>query len=152
MFGDRDNGAYLPKFSWTPIIRHTPVKGTSSPDDPALAGYWADRRRRVTPPLDSYTLRLLTRQDGRCPLCGEHLLIAEQPPQSPEQWEKWWLQDTRRAITSHYLAHHGGPDSPDGNQTRLVHTSCHCGHIARQRRNPAQQPAPPTRACLSRVR
>jgi RNA-directed DNA polymerase len=49
VFGDRDSGAYLPKLSWTPIVRHTPVKGTSSPDDPTLASYWADRRRRVTP-------------------------------------------------------------------------------------------------------
>jgi hypothetical protein len=26
------------------------VKGTESPDDPALASYWADRRRRARPP------------------------------------------------------------------------------------------------------
>ena len=152
VFGDRDSGAYLPKFSGTPIVRHTLVKGTSSPDDPALASYWADRRRRVTPPIDSYTLRLLTRQDARCPLCGEHLLTAEQPPQSPQQWEKWWLHVTRRAIASDYLVHHGRPGSPDGDQTRLVHASCHRRHLARQRGNPAQQPQPPLGACLSRVR
>ena len=44
VFGDRDSGAYLVKFSWTGIERHVPVKGTASPDDPALAGYWAKRR------------------------------------------------------------------------------------------------------------
>jgi RNA-directed DNA polymerase len=152
VFGDRDSGAYLPKFSWNPIVRHTLVKGTSSPDDPALASYWADRRRRVTPPIDSYTLRLLTRQDARCPLCGEHLLTAEQPPQSPQQWEKWWLHVTRRAIASDYLVHHGRPGSPDGDQTRLVHASCHRRCLARQRGSPAQQPQPPLGACLSRVR
>jgi RNA-directed DNA polymerase len=152
VFGDRDSGAYLPKFSWNPIVRHTLVKGTSSPDDPALANYWADRRRRVTPPIDSYTLRLLTRQDARCPLCGEHLLTAEQPPQSPQQWEKWWLHVTRRAIASDYLVHHGRPGSPDGDQTRLVHASCHRRCLARQRGSPAQQPQPPLGACLSRVR
>ena len=65
------------------------VKGTASPDDPALAGYWADRRKKVKPPLDRHSLRLLTRQDGQCPLCGDHLLTADQPPQSPEQWEQW---------------------------------------------------------------
>jgi hypothetical protein len=48
--------------------------------------------------LDGYTLRLLTKQNGRCPLCGDELLCAEQPPQSPEDWERWWLQITRRAI------------------------------------------------------
>src|SRR6266446_4078412 len=79
VFGDRDSGACLVKFSWTGIVRHVPVKGRASPDDPALAAYWAERRQRVKPPLDRYTLRLLARQDGRCPLCGDHLLTADPP-------------------------------------------------------------------------
>lgn len=112
VFGDRDSGAHLVRFSWTHIERHTPVKGTASPDDPALAGYWARRRTRVKPPLDKRTLRLLTRQAGMCPLCGDHLLSAEQPPQSPAQWEQWWLRVTRKAIAASYLACHGMP-SPD---------------------------------------
>ena len=37
VFGDRDSGAYLLKFAWTKIVRHTLVKGWASPDDPALA-------------------------------------------------------------------------------------------------------------------
>ena len=109
VFGDRDSGACLVKFSWTGIRRHVPVKGAASPDDPALAGYWAERRKKVKPPLDSYTLRLLTRQDGLCPLCGDPLLTADQPPNSPEQWERWWLHVTRKAIAASYLAHHGRP-------------------------------------------
>jgi RNA-directed DNA polymerase len=152
VFGDRETGVYLPKFSWTPIIRHTLVQGMASPDDPALAGYWADRRRRVKPPIDGYTLRLLTRQDGRCPLCGEHLLSPDQPPQSPQAWEQWWLGVARRAIAADYLTHHGRDGPPDGNQTRLVHASCHRGHLVRQRRSPAHQPAPPSGTCLRRVR
>ncbi len=75
VFGDKDTGAYLPKPSWTDIVRHTLVKGGASPDDPALAGYWAQRRQKVKPPLDSYTVRLLSRQDGRCSLCGEKRLV-----------------------------------------------------------------------------
>ena len=59
VFGDRDSGAYLLKFAWTKITRHTLVKGWASPDDPALASYWAARRRRGTPPLDPPRLRLL---------------------------------------------------------------------------------------------
>ena len=59
------------------------VQGGASPDDPALADYWAERRRKVKPPFDKYTLRLLARQDARCPLCGDHILTVEQPPQSP---------------------------------------------------------------------
>lgn len=70
VFGDRVSGAYLPKPSWTEIVRHTLVKGGASPDDPDLTRYWAERRRKVKPPLDSYTVRLLSKQDGRCPCAG----------------------------------------------------------------------------------
>jgi len=49
VFGDRDSGAYLAKFAWTKIVRHILVKGRSSPDDPALVQYWADRRRKGPP-------------------------------------------------------------------------------------------------------
>ncbi|MGD0605124.1 MAG: reverse transcriptase domain-containing protein, partial [Streptosporangiaceae bacterium] len=143
VFGDRDSGAYLVKFSWTAICRHVLVKGAASPDDPALAGYWAARREKVKPPLDRYSLRLLTRQDGLCPLCGDHLLTAGQPPQSPEQWERWWLHVTRKAIAASYIVHHGRPSPAGDDQTRLVHASCQRGLQARQRRNPALQPATP---------
>jgi RNA-directed DNA polymerase len=131
VFGDAASGAYLVKFSWTDIVRHIPVKGRASPDDPALTGYWATRRQRVKPPLDGYTLRLLTKQAGRCPLCGDELLSTEQPPQSPQDWERWWLHVTRRAIVADYLTHHGRPGFPDGDHTRLVHTNCPREHRAR---------------------
>ena len=49
MFGDRDSGAYLARFSWTGIERHVMVKGAASPDDPALADYWAQRRTKAKP-------------------------------------------------------------------------------------------------------
>jgi len=145
VFGDRGSGGYLVKFSWTGIERHVPVKGAASPDDPALASYWAERRNKVRPPLDRYTQRLLARQAGLCPLCGDYLLSAEQPPQSPGQWERWWLHVTRRAIAASYLVHHGKPGPPDGDQTRLVHASCQRGLHARQRRKPALRPATPSR-------
>ena len=93
----RDTGAYLPKPAWTEIARHTLVKGGASPDDPALAGYWAQRRRKAKPPLDNYTVRLLSRQDGRCSLCGENLITPDQPPQTPKGWERWFLRVTRKA-------------------------------------------------------
>ena len=124
VFGDTANGTHLVKFAWTDIVRHVMVKGGASPDDPALATYWAERRRRIKPPLDGYTVRLLTRQDGRCPLCGDELLSALQPPQSPNEWEGWWLGIIRRAIVADYLVHHGGSGPADGDQTRLVHALC----------------------------
>jgi RNA-directed DNA polymerase len=125
VFGDRDTGAYLPKPAWTDIVRHTPVKGRASPDDPALARYWAQRRQKVTPPLDSYTVRLLTRQDGRCSLCGENLLTPGQPPQSPQGWERWFLQVTKQAIKADYLVHHDTPSAARSKRTHLVHAICH---------------------------
>jgi RNA-directed DNA polymerase len=137
VFGDRDSGAHLVKHSWTEIVRHVMVAGGASPDDPALAEYWAARRQHVKPPLDSYNLRLLDRQRGRCPLCGDHLLVADQPPQAPSEWERWWLDIIRRAITSQYLAHHGGGGPPGGSQNRLVHATCHRRQHARRCRSTA---------------
>jgi len=139
---------HLLKFSWTNIVRHQTVKGTASPDDPALTSYWAARRRRIKPPLDSYTLHLLDRQDSRCPLCGDPVLAADQPPNSPQHWESWWLAVTRKAIQHDYLVHHGRParpGSPDGDQTRLVHASCQRALRARLRRSTAHPPCAPQR-------
>jgi RNA-directed DNA polymerase len=125
VFGDRDTGAYLPKPAWTDIARHTLVKGGASPDDPNLAEYWAQRRRKVKPPLDSYTVRLLSKQDGRCSLCGENLLIPDQPPQTPEGWEWWFLWVTKEAIKADYLVHHtASSTSPRDDRTHLVHATC----------------------------
>jgi RNA-directed DNA polymerase len=125
VFGGKDTGAYLPRLAWTDIVRHTLVKGGASPDDPAMAGYWAQRRQKVKPPLDSYTVRLLSRQDGRCALCGENLLHPDQPPQSPQGWEHWFLQVTRKAIKADYLVHHDTPSAARSHRTHLVHATCH---------------------------
>ena len=134
VFGDRDSGAYLHRFAWTKIVRHQMVKGTSSPDDPALAEYWARRRGKIKPPLDTYTLRLLTAQHGRCPLCGDYLLSADQPPQSPRQWETWWLQR-----------------HPQGDSRQLPHPSRAAQHATTMTRpasctHPASAPARPASA------
>jgi len=137
VFGDRDTGAYLPKPAWTEIVRHTMVKGGASPDDPDLTRYWAQRRRKVKPPLDSYTVRLLTRQDGRCTLCGENLLDLDQPPQTPQGWEWWFLWVTKKAIAVNYLVHHDMRQSSNDQRTHLVHASC-----AQARKPPWSRRAP----------
>jgi RNA-directed DNA polymerase len=124
VFGDRDSGAYLLKFAWTKITRHTLVKGWASPDDPALADYWAARRRRGRPPLDRARLRLLQAQRGRCPRCGDLLLHADREPQHPDEWELW-IPATRKAIRHQAItigARHGTPDHPIA--LRLIHTHC----------------------------
>lgn len=123
VFGDRDSGAYLIKFSWTKIVRHQLVKGKASPDDPALETYWAQRRRKGTPlPVDAMTVRLLQVQHGRCPACGAFLLHADHPPQIPKEWEAWRLV-IRKAIAKQYIALPG--ESIPGNQRlSLLHTYC----------------------------
>ena len=132
VFGDRNTGAYLPKPAWTEIVRHTMVARGASPDDPDLTEYWAQRRRRVKPPLDPYTVRLLTKQDGRCTLCGETLLALDEPPQTPQGWEWWFLRVTKKAIMMDYLTHHTVPNAPSDQRTNLVHATC-----ARTRRKPS---------------
>lgn len=124
VFGDRESGAYLSKFGWTKIVRHQLVPGTASPDDPALAEYWAERRRRNKPPLDRTSLRLLRTQQGRCPVCGELLLHAEHEPRSPEEWEQW-LRVTRKAIDKHAIIAEAGPGASDeAVMFRLLHANC----------------------------
>ncbi len=140
---ERGDVPHLVKFSWTDIVRHQMVAGAASPDDPDLTDYWATRRRRVKPPLDSYNLRLLTRQGGRCPLCGDYLLTEDQPPQSPRDWERWWLSIARKAIAVEYLVHQDRISPPDNRRTRLIHASCRRGIQPRQRGKPALQPATP---------
>jgi RNA-directed DNA polymerase len=145
VFGDAASGAHLTRFAWTGIVRHTMVKGGASPDDPALAEYWAERRRKIRPPVDGYTMRLLTKQHGRCPLCGNELLTADQPPESPREWERWWLLVTRKAIVADYLVHDGRPSPADGDHTRLDHASCRNGVHTRRHRGTALNPGPTSR-------
>ena len=124
VFGDRDSGAYLLKFAWTKITRHTLVKGWASPDDPALTSYWAARRRRGNPPLRQAELRLLKAQQARCAACGGLLLHADQEPQHPDEWEQW-ITAVRKAVRRHAVTIDAGPGTPDQRTAiRLIHTHC----------------------------
>jgi len=126
VFGDRTSGAYLVKFAWTGIVRHRMVRGTASPDDPTLAQYWADRRRRgIPPPMGQLSLRLLRMQGGCCPLCGHLLLPADHPPQSPLEWEQW-VRATGKALNKHRIAYRGHGASDE--TLRLVHARCRRQH------------------------
>ena len=151
VFGDRKSGAYLLKFAWTRIVRHQLVRSGASPDDPALAEYWAGRRRKAPPlPIDKTSLRLLKQQDGRCPLCRAWLLPADDPPQSPHEWEHW-LAATRKTIVKEHIV--AQEDAPDENKPRLVHAHCHRRHVAADGRDQQLLSArEPFRACLSRMR
>lgn len=122
VFGDRESGAYLHRFGWTRIVRHQMVKGAASPDDPSLTDYWTRRRRKAPPPpMARVTLRLMETQDGRCALCGDWLLPADDPPQTPREWE------LRRALSGKMtmtvaIRRPGTSDEP---KPRLIHAHCH---------------------------
>jgi RNA-directed DNA polymerase len=131
VFGDRNSGAYLHKFSWTEIIRHQIVDGGSSPDDPALADYWAKRRRRTRLPIDNTSLWLLKVQDGRCAICQDTFLDVTDRPQTPREWEHW-LATTRKTITKIAIRADGTSDETG---PRLIHLRC------RQGKGPALLPA-----------
>ena len=124
VFGDRASGAYLVKHAWTKIVRHQIVSSGASPDDPALSAYWANRRRRAAPPpLDNLSLRLLRSQRGTCPACGELLLHADPPPQSPAEWEQW-VRTTRKALAKRSVFEERSRSGAHST-LRLVHTRCH---------------------------
>jgi RNA-directed DNA polymerase len=125
VFGSRETGFYLRKFAWTTIVRHQLVTGTASPDDPCLAEYWAQRRRRSNPAVGRAMHRLLQAQRGRCPVCQGLLLHADREPQSPLEWEHW-LTVTRKALRKHAMTAISGPGTPDEHTAlRLIHTHCH---------------------------
>ncbi|MGW0436773.1 group II intron reverse transcriptase/maturase [Micromonospora sp. NPDC003197] len=134
VFGDRETGAYLRRFSWTKIDRHQIVKGAASPDDPALAEYWANRRAKGPTLLSGLDRWLLRRQHGRCPRCGDYLLHADQQPATPREWEQW-LRVIRKAMTKGNIAQ-SGTGTPD-DQRHLIHADC-----LRRQPVPGSGPAP----------
>ena len=141
VFGDRDTGAYLLRHEWTGIRRHVMVKGRSSPDDPDLAGYWENRRRKHGPPLDTVTGALLARQGNQCPHCGSPLIDTSRLPASPEDWENWWLGVVRLDIPATSITAGPRPPQETGSVHVLMHTSCR-RRIAPRRRNTAQPATP----------
>jgi RNA-directed DNA polymerase len=138
VFGHRETGAYLLRHSWTSIQRHVMVKGRASPDDPDLAGYWENRRRKHGSPLDAVTAALLSRQENRCPHCGEPFLDPSHLPASPEEWEQWWLSVTRKYVPRAPSAGTATqPAEGDGTSLVLMHASCNRSRRATERRRAA---------------
>jgi RNA-directed DNA polymerase len=118
VFGHRASGAYMHQFAWTKIVRHQIVRHGASPDDPALADYWAWRRRKALP-ISKTSQWLRTAQDGRCPICRGALFAADRP-QSPRGWEQW-LVTNRTTIVKIATRDDGTPDEAE---PRLIHADC----------------------------
>jgi RNA-directed DNA polymerase len=106
VFGDKQTGAFLPKYVWTKIERHPKVKGTASPDDPSLKEYWRERSKAGAKELTPSNQKIAQNQDHVCPICGEALY-------NDEELQKDHIQPR----------HKSGKDSYDNYQ--LLHTDCH---------------------------
>jgi RNA-directed DNA polymerase len=140
VFGDRKSGACLVRFTWTRIVRHQIVKDWASPDDPDLADYWAERRRKAPPlPIGKASQSLFETQDGRCAICGGSLLPAEDPPASPREWEDW-LSSSRVVITKRTVTRE--PGTTDEGASRLIHARCERAKPARSRPGASARPEP----------
>ncbi|MBK1989001.1 group II intron reverse transcriptase/maturase [Sphaerospermopsis aphanizomenoides BCCUSP55] len=77
VFGNKESGKVLLKFSWFNIERHTLVKGTSSPDDPELRKYWVEREKNKSKTLEPSNQKIAKKQDYLCPVCHESLFNGE---------------------------------------------------------------------------
>jgi RNA-directed DNA polymerase len=78
VFGDKQKGIYLLKFIWFTIERHVLVKGRASPDDSNLREYWQKRNAIKARDLMPSRKRIVRRQMGICPVCGESLFNDEE--------------------------------------------------------------------------
>ena len=131
VFADRTSGAFMHKFAWTNIVRHQTVRQRASPDDPALAEYWARRQHKLPLPINHTAMWLYRVQDGCCAICESTLTAVEDRPQTPREWEHW-LATTRKTID--IVWDHGTSDKAE---PRLIHLRCRHG------RGPAFLPAQP---------
>ncbi len=78
VFGNKQTGAYLWKYSWFPIQRHTLVKGSASQDDPTLRNYWEKRATAGAKSLSFRFQEVARRQGFRCEVCGDSLFNDEE--------------------------------------------------------------------------
>jgi RNA-directed DNA polymerase len=106
VFGDKQTGRYLRKFGWFKIVRHTMVRGTASPDNPALREYWWSRRKVNILHLSPSDVKLAVRQDWTCRVCGMFLMNGEE-------------------LHRHHKKPkcEGGSDAPHNRE--LIHLYCH---------------------------
>ncbi len=71
--------AYLQKYSWIPIRRHSMVPFDASPDNPDLKTYWEKREEKKAETLPKRQWRELARRQGnQCPQCQQHLTNGEE--------------------------------------------------------------------------
>ncbi len=114
VFGNTTTGHHLLKFSWFTMQAHVLVKGTASPDNPALRDYWQHRQRTHAQTLIPSQQKLAKHQGYRCPVCNETL-----------------FNDELLEVHHQHSRAAGGSNSYDN--LILVHMYCHQQLTAQQR-------------------
>ncbi len=81
VFGNKETGNHMLKFSWTKIKRHALVPKRSSPDDSSLKEYWEERRSKKNKSeaqkLNKKLAKVAERQKYKCQICGESIFNDE---------------------------------------------------------------------------
>jgi RNA-directed DNA polymerase len=106
VFGDKQSGHMLLKFSWFSINRHVLVTGTASPDDPRLTEYWANRHKNRARVLSPSHRKIAFRQGYVCDQCGEPLLNEEELHVHHETWRSKGGRDKYDNLTLRHLYCH----------------------------------------------
>jgi RNA-directed DNA polymerase len=121
VFGDKQTGAYLLLFRWFKIERHILVRGTASPDDPRLRGYW-DRRAAARAKDLRPSLQKITKDQGYvCSVCGETLFNDEEIQTHHREPRSQGGRDSYTNLSlTHLYCHqqiHSGETEPTGHPT-----------------------------------
>jgi RNA-directed DNA polymerase len=106
VFGDKRTGYYLLKFAWFLRRQHILVRGSASPDDPRLRGYWQRRLEAKATTLKAKQRRLARAQDFTCLVCSDDLCNGE-------------------ALQVHHTLPRGEPQRDEERYQQLVHLLCH---------------------------
>jgi RNA-directed DNA polymerase len=106
VFGDKRTGTYLLKYKWFKIERHALVRGTVSPDDPAMRAYFAERTHKATKAVFNTRLgRIAARTKWVCMVCHQPLNCEH--------------------VEMHHLLPRAQGGSNDLSNLVLIHTFCH---------------------------
>jgi RNA-directed DNA polymerase len=106
VFGDKATNAHLLMFAWTPIVRHVPVRGCASPDDPTLQDYWSERQSAEIKMLPPHQRTLAIRQNGTCPTCGTALMNGEELHRHHDVWRSQGGSDDEENLSLLHLVCH----------------------------------------------
>mmetsp|Transcript_45201 Transcript_45201/g.175518 ORF Transcript_45201/g.175518 Transcript_45201/m.175518 type:complete len:536 (-) Transcript_45201:2278-3885(-) len=80
IFGDKETGKYLIRFSWTPVRHYIPIQTQASPDNIIYYDYWFKRNASGISNNQLWNIsdvKIAHRQSHMCPICEESLYNQE---------------------------------------------------------------------------